>query len=278
MELIINSRDRTSGTPSDYIVQLPFGGAIQGKSKVSLRTCVIKNSVYTVNSTNDQLWCAIRNYTNATTYTEDLFTVAVPHGTYPYTSLTTKLNTLIPQALSTQHASYPALEVAVTHNEYDLKFAVAVISAFGRGDGGRWLHVCDQSYGAAMGAFANSLNEAMGFVTQPAPPSPMTTAAAYNITASQMDDIQGDSSLYLCTDLITGGNVKVASGRYSAGGVLAHLPMASFGRSGVYEPFSPLQHSLQGDTIASLHIYFLDAKLQRPDMNNQEHTIVLRFE
>jgi hypothetical protein len=278
MELIINSRDRVSGTPSDYIVQLPFGAAIAGKTKVSLRTVVIKNSVYTINSTNDQLWCSIRTYTNANTYTEDLFQVTVPRGTYPYTSLVTKLTTLIPQALALQHASYPALEVAVTHNEYNNKFAVAVTSAFGRGDGGRWLVVCDQTYDSQMGSFAYSLNELMGFVTQPPPSSPMTTAPQYTIEASQMDDIQGDSSLYLCGDFITGGNVRVASGRYSAGGVISHIPMASFGRSGVYEPNNPLWHTLNQDTIASLHMYFLDAKLQRPDMNAQEHTLVLRFE
>ena len=103
MELIINSRDRTSGTPSDYIVQLPYGSAIQGKTKVSLRTPVLKNSVYTVNSSNDQLWCAVRTYTTASTYNEDLFQVTVPHGTYPYTSLITKLSVLIPQSLALQH-------------------------------------------------------------------------------------------------------------------------------------------------------------------------------
>jgi hypothetical protein len=278
MELIINSRDRTSGTPSDYYVQLPYGAAIAGKTKVSLRTVVIKNSVFTINSTNDRLWCSIRTYTNANTFTEDMFQVTVPRGTYPYTSLVTKLTTLVPQALALQHASYPALEVGVSHSEYNSKFAVAVTSAFGRGDGGRWFHVCDESYDAQMGGFVGSLNELMGFVSQHNPPTPMSTAPAYTIEASQMDDVQGDGSLYLCTDIITGGSVRVASGRYSAGGVLAHVPVASFGRSGVYEPFTPLQHTLNQDTIASIHIYWLDAKLQRPDLNSQEHTIVLRFE
>lgn len=286
MELIINSRDRVSGTPEDYVVQLPYGGSIHSKNKVSLRAAVVKNSIHVINSTNNLFWCSIRQYNQTNPAVDNLFSVTIPAGTYPYSVLVDKLNTLIPEALTRDHPSLGPITVDTIHNEYDQRFEVQVTSTFGRGNlsGGyyHWFAVCDESYdGVITGGFANSANNLMGYTTQIYPPTSFgaqyQTAAANVAAASQMDDILGDASLYLCSDLV-GGGVQIASGEYTAAQVLGHVPLPSFGRTGVYEANDPLLHPVTQGSISRIRIYWLNSKLIRPDMQHAEHTIVLRFE
>lgn len=286
MELIINSRDRVSGTPEDYIVSLPFGGSIHAKTKVSLRAAVVKNSVHVINSTNNLFWCSIRQYDQTNPAVDNLFSVSIPAGTYPYSVLVGKLNTLIPEALTRDHPSLGPITVDVVHNEYDQRFEVQVTSAFGRGNFSspyyHWFVVCDQTYDSLItGGFASTANYLMGFMTRSYPPTSFGAeyqAAASNVAAaSQMDDILGDASLYLCSDLV-GGGVQIASGAYTAAQVLGHVPLPSYGRTGVYEPTDPLQHLVTQGSISRIRVYWLNSKLIRPDMQNAEHTIVLRFE
>jgi len=301
-ELFINSNDRVSGTPSNFVVALPHGRNIpEDMDEVQLVSVNMRNTQYAVNSNNNTFYCALFRYWD-TLEAQIVFTVAVeiPVGNYTGDSLASILPGLVQNAWSAQQPLADLPTITASYDSNTQRFTVSVPSgAYGRGanpnnyDYYDWFAVLDgrahssfPNHGGLAYSYDSSVNRLMGFETLVYPPFaigafPPTYIDSDNISVSStMETISSPNSILLCSDVLL--PVSTTTSQITDYSQILHcVPLAGPGQHIFYEPISPKWHKLNNSSaITRLRIYWVDPTTYSTAQlmsNNDEQIIVLRF-
>lgn len=287
--LVINSKDRVSGTSAQYDVNVPRALDLSPYSTFYVESVAMRGGSYDITSSTNIFWMAILTYNGALqTYNYEVFAATIPPGSYSPDQIAAALTVAITDSFSATFPAAPLLSAAVSYdNATNLMVVQSNGSTYRAPNTGAtavntWFAVLDSSSRWVGMPFRGSLNEGLGFETLSYPPATWNGIVSYigsltnKYSGSAQVCYQQLPQLLLCTSWSRGRVYMTDEIDERATAAVVSVP--AFGASGVWETAYPLRFNLIGQDLKNLSIWWRSTDGTRAEFGSATHTITLRFE
>jgi hypothetical protein len=291
----IDTRDRVSGTSSDFCVRLGNNQALNNARGISLVEAIVPLTYHTVQSgRNNILYGGVRTYgdglvdsagSRGTIAQENPWQAVIPEGNYTTDQLLVQLKSSVDAAVASAYPSLTALGSVWSYSELVSRFTTSSTSFyynFRDSNEHFWdlYMIWDENMLLANLPsidFRDTMNSLLGMqsLTYPATAIADSPINSYPWSSNVVHGLTGYDYLYIMLDIVHDG--ASSSTNSNASSILAKIPLNSYASEIHYfsQGSPPIIAELKNNSIEVVRVRLVDHRFRVIDLNGGESSFTL---